>query len=164
MKKSSVITLIAAFSLPFLMTACNQQGSAPAAAAEDDSPEGQAIGYRQGLMEAMSWKTVRLRGMASGDQPMDEAVFKKDAHDIAALAGMIAEGFIPNSAKEGSAALPEIWMNFEDFTKKAAELQTGMQGVADAADQNGVEAAKGMVQAAATCGNCHRPYRRRAAE
>jgi cytochrome c556 len=42
------------------------------------------------------------------------------------------------------------------------ELQTAAESLASAAQQNGFEAAKGMVQAVGqTCGGCHRPYRRR---
>jgi cytochrome c556 len=52
-----------------------------------------------------------------------------------------------------------------DFQQKAADLQSAAQALADAATQNGFEAAKGMVQAVGTsCGACHRPYRRRQEE
>jgi cytochrome c556 len=78
---------------------------------------------------------------------------------------MIVEGFIPNSAVEGSAALPEVWTNMADFQQKAADFQNAAQALADAANQNGFEAAKGMVQAVGqSCGGCHRPYRRRQEE
>jgi cytochrome c556 len=75
---------------------------------------------------------------------------------------MIPEGFIPNSAIEGSAALPEIWTNNADFQAKAMDLHTAAQALATAAQSQGFEAAKGMVQqVGGTCGGCHRPYRRR---
>ena len=55
--------------------------------------------------------------------------------------------------------------NDPDFEKKAADLQTAATALADAAQANGFEASKGMVAAVRqTCGGCHRPYRRRAAE
>jgi len=131
-------------------------------AAEDDTPEGQAIEYRQGLMEAISWKVAQLRGMAQGDIPVDQTAFLDDAQDVASLAGMIPEGFIPNSAKSSSAALPEIWMNFSDFEQKAMDLKSAAMSLAEAAQSNGFESAKGMVQAVGqACGGCHRPYRRR---
>ncbi len=113
-------------------------------------------------MDAVSWKVGKLNAMAMGEIPVDDMAAVKNARDAAALAGMMAEGFIPNSAKEGSAALPDIWMNFPDFEKKAADLQTAATALADAAQANGFEASKGMVAAVRqTCGGCHRPYRRR---
>ena len=164
MKKLSV-TLLGALLVPLLVVSCGQQApSTPTAAQaqQDESPEGRAFAYRKALMETIAYKVAAARAMAQGEAPVDEAAFAKHARDVASLAGMISEGFIPNSAVEGSAALPEIWMNFADFQQKATDLQTAAQSLADAATANGFEAAKGMVQAVGqTCGGCHRPYRRR---
>ena len=145
-----------------LLAACGGGGSQ---AAVDESPEGQAITFRQANMEAIAYKVGRLRGMAMGEIPVDEAAFAKGASDVATLAGMIVEGFVPNSAKPSSAALPEVWTNMADFQQKAADLQNAAQSLATAASGQGFEAAKGMVQAVGqTCGGCHRPYRRRQEE
>ena len=104
----------------------------------------------------------KLRAMAMGEIPVDDMAAVKGARDVAVLAGMLPEGFIPNSAVKGSAALPEIWTNFPDFEQKAKDLQTAATALADAAQANGFEASKGMVQAVGqSCGGCHRPYRRR---
>jgi len=145
--------------------ACSQSGSGggQAAAPEDDSPEYQAFEFRTGVMHAVSWKVGKLNGMAQGEIPVDDAAALKNARDVASLAGMMTEGFIPNSAVKGSAALPEVWTNFSDFTQKAADLQNAATALADAAQANGFESSKGMVKAVRdTCGGCHRPYRRRA--
>ena len=162
--KKLAVTLLGAVLVPMLVVSCGQQGSGGAggAAAEPDTPETAAFHYRDSLMKTIAWKVGKLRGMAQGEIPADEAAFKKHAHDVATLAGMITEGFIPNSAVQGSAALPEIWMNFADFTQKAADLENAAKALAEAADANGFEASKGMVQAVgSSCGACHRPYRRR---
>jgi cytochrome c556 len=144
------------------LAACGQQGATGAAAPVDDSPEYQAFQFRTGLMHALTWKVGKLRGMAQGDIPVDNTAALKNARDVAALAGMLADGFIPNSAVKGSGALPDIWKNFADFQQKATDLQTAATGLADAAQANGFEAAKGMVQAVGqSCGGCHRPYRKR---
>ena len=83
--------------------------------------------------------------------------------DVAALAGMLPEGFIPSSSATASNANPEVWTNMADFQQKAADLKTAADALAATAASQGFEAAKGMVQAAgSTCGACHRPYRRRA--
>ena len=157
---SSKLALLGALLASMFVIACSQQ--APSGAAVDDSPEAEAFRYRQGLMRGVAWKMGQLRGMATGDVPVDEAVFKKAANDLVTLAGMIPEGFIPNSAVEGSAALPEVWTNWSDFTQKATEFQAGVQGLADAANTSGFAAAQGLVQGVGqSCGGCHRPYRRR---
>jgi cytochrome c556 len=157
---SRKVSLLGGLLVPLLVVSCGQPGGSGASA--DDSPEAAAYHYREGLMTAMSWKVARLRAMAEGEIQVDEAAFAKGARDVATLAGMITEGFIPNSAVEGSEALPEIWTNWNDFTQKAADLQNAAQALADAAAQNGFEAAKDMVQGVGQgCGGCHRPYRRR---
>ncbi len=159
--KKLAVKLLGVVVVPLLVVSCGS--GAPSA--QEDTPEMAAFHFREGLMTAIQWKVARLRGMAQGEIPANDATFTKDAHDVATLAGMIPEGFIPNSAVPGSAALPEIWMNMDDFHQKAMDLQTAAQALADAASQNGFEAAKGMVQAVGqACGGCHRPYRRRQEE
>lgn len=129
-----------------------------------DTPEGAAFTFRTSLMETIAWKMTQVGGMADGEIPVDEEAFRKHTSDVAALAGMVPDGFIPNSAIEGSAALPDIWTNMADFQAKAADFQNAAQALATTAQQSGFEAAKGMVQAVRqTCGGCHRPYRQRAA-
>jgi cytochrome c556 len=113
-------------------------------------------------MNTIAYKVAQVRGMEQGEIPVDDATAVKHARDIATLAGMLPEGFIPNSAVEGSAALPEVWTNMADFQQKAADLQNAAQALADAAAASGFEASKGLVQAVSGgCGGCHRPYRRR---
>jgi cytochrome c556 len=158
MKK--LATLIGASLISLLLASC---GGGTASAPADDTPEGQAFSYRQAVMRGLAYKVGQARAMAQGEIPADNAAFAKHANDVAALAGMVTEGFIPNSAVAGSAALPEIWTNMPDFQMKAADLQNAATALATAASQQGFEAAKGMVQAVGqSCGGCHRPYRQRA--
>jgi len=160
-RNSAKIALLACFVLP--LAACGQQGGGGGANAQaDDSPEYQAFEFRDGAMHALAWKVGKLRAMAQGDIPVDNAVALKNARDTAALAGMLTDGFIPNSIVKGSLALPDIWKNFADFQQKATDLQMAASALADATQANGFEAAKGMVQAVGqSCGGCHRPYRKR---
>jgi cytochrome c556 len=160
--KKLVATLLGV-SLVSLLAACG--GGGPAAPAVPDTPEGRAFAFRTGLMNAIQWKLTQIGNMAEGEIPADDAAFRKHASDLAALSGMITEGFIPNSAIEGSGALPEVWTNNADFQAKGRDFQNAAQALATAAQQSGFEGAKGMVGAVRqTCGGCHRPYRRRAAE
>jgi cytochrome c556 len=157
MKK--LATVLGASLVSSLLVACGGGGTGTPA---DETPESAAFQYRRSVMQSIAYKVGQVRGMAQGEIPVNEAAFAKHASDVATLAGMIVEGFIPNSAVEGSAALPEVWTNTSDFQAKAADLQNAAQSLATAASQNGFESAKGMVQAVGqTCGGCHRPYRRR---
>ena len=160
-RNSAKIALLSCFLLT--LTACGQQGAGGGANAQaDDSPEFQAFQFRDGVMHGLAWKVGKLRAMAQGEIPVDNAVALKDAKDTAALAGMLTDGFIPNSIVKGSLALPDIWKNFSDFQQKANDLQMAATALADATQANGFEAAKGMVQAVGqSCGGCHRPFRKR---
>ncbi|HJR70698.1 MAG TPA: cytochrome c [Gammaproteobacteria bacterium] len=156
--KKIVATLLGVSVIAFLAASCG----GTTAEAPPDTPEFAAFQYRTSLMNTIAYKVAQVRGMEQGEIPVDEATAVKHARDIATLAGMIPEGFIPNSAVEGSAALPDVWTNMADFQQKAADLQSAAQALADAAAANGFEASKGMVQAVSGgCGGCHRPYRRR---
>jgi len=156
------LRLLGATLVPLFLISCGGSGTPAASAPAEETPESAAFAYRSAVMNSIAYKVAQARGMAMGEIPVDEAAFQKHARDVAALAGMIVEGFIPNSAVEGSAALPDVWTNMADFEQKATDLQTAAQSLADAAAANGFEAAKGMVQAVGqTCGGCHRPYRRR---
>jgi cytochrome c556 len=141
------------------LASCGGGGAAPV----DDSPEGQAVQFRQSVMRSLGYKVAAVRAMAAGEVTADEAKFRKDTADVAALAGMLPEGFTPNTSSADSNAKPEVWTNMADFQQKAADLKNAADALAAAAASQGFEAAKGMVQAAgATCGACHRPYRSRA--
>src|SRR5262245_53204385 len=91
---SRKLALLGGLLVPMLIASCSQQASAPVV---DESPEGVAFQYRQGLMRAVSYKMAHLNDMAEGKVTADAADFTKSARDLAALGGMLTEGFIPNS-------------------------------------------------------------------
>jgi cytochrome c556 len=122
--RSHKLALLGALLLPLFVASCGGGGGA---ATEDDSPEANAFRFRDGVMHAVSWKMTRIGGMASGEIPANNEQFTKDARDLAALAGMLTDGFIPNSIVKGSIALPEIWTNWSDFKRRPA-LQDGARG------------------------------------
>jgi len=156
--KKLVATLLGV-SFVSLLASCGGGGTAQAPV--DDSPEGQAFQYRRAVMQSIAYKVGQIRGIAQGEIAGDQATFVKHANDVAVLGAMIPEGFIPNSAVAGSAALPEVWTNIADFQAKSMALANAAQALATAAQSN-FESAKGMVQSVGgTCGDCHRPYRRR---
>ena len=146
---------------------CSQEGGggAGAPAADEESAEFAAMEYRHGLMHVLAFKVGVLRDMAEGTIDADASVFAESAADLAAAAGMITEGFIPNSDTEsltGSAALPGIWEDFNDFVQKAADLEEAAQDVADQAAVRGFTVgAESADPIGPACGGCHRVYRQR---
>lgn len=160
MKTPSIkLTTLGAMLSVLALAACGGGGGA---GAEDDSPEAQAFRYRQAVMRVVARKMGPMGAMARGDAPVDDAAFRKNAADLAVMAGMITEGFMPEGSPAGSAALPEIWTNWDDFNQKAADLQAAADALAMATASGGFEAGQSLVQSTAgTCGGCHRAYRRR---
>lgn len=150
-------TLGALLSLVFL-AACGGGGSA----ADADTPEAEAFRYRQAVMRVLENKMALLGTMARGEAEVDEAQFRKAASDLAVLSGMIVEGFMPEGAIPGSAALPETWSNWDDFVSKANDLEQAADSLAAAVESGGFEGGQSLVQSTAgNCGSCHRAYRRR---
>jgi cytochrome c556 len=148
------LSLLCAVAAPFVLVACG------GGAEMDDSPEADAVRYRQGVMRAIEWKVIELRAMADGDTAVDEAQFKESSHELAALATMITEGFGPGTDIAGSAAKPEVWSMWDEFVAEAGEFDELTQSFAATAEQSGFEAAKAMAaQVGQSCRGCHSPYR-----
>jgi cytochrome c556 len=148
--------ITAVVSAGLLVGACGGGG----AGTEDDSPEGRAYMYRHAVMELVAANNAILGGMARGEVPDDQARFTRAANNLAALAGMLTEGFEQEGIAAGSRALPEIWTNMSDFDQKAADFRNAAQGVAAAANGGNFEQAKMLAGGIGmTCGGCHRPYR-----
>jgi cytochrome c556 len=167
MKIRSALSLVGAVCSLVMLSACGQ-GGAPAggaAAVDPETPEGRAFLFRQAVMRVAAGKSATVGAMARGEVPVDEAAFAKAVNDLNAVAGMMAEGFMPQGAPEGSRALPEIWTNWADFEAKAMALTTATQALADATRTGGFAAASPMVQSTVqNCGGCHRTYRMRTEE
>jgi cytochrome c556 len=158
---SRKLALIAALFGTLLVAGCGQTGGGE----EEDTPEANAFRYREGLMTVIAAKMAPIGAMARGEMPVDEQTFVEYTNDLAALSNMVSEGFETEGIASGSASLPEIWTNMDDFQQKLEEFQQSAEGLAEAANNGGFEAARGLVQGTAgTCGGCHRSYRRRAEE
>lgn len=140
-----------------VVAACGGSGGAPEL---DDSPEAEAFRYRSAVMEIAAYKAVRIGGMHREEIPLDEDVFVDSTQDLAAVSAMMLEGFMPEGAVGPSRAMPEVWENWSDFEQKAQAFQDAVEMLATTAEQEGFEAARGLVQPMlGTCGDCHRAYR-----
>ena len=147
---------------------CGQAPPGDAAANLDtETAEYAAMEYRHGLMHVIAFKAGKVRGMADGEIPVDEAVFVQSAIDLAAAAKMLDDAFPEGtdsvSLPGASNALPEIWSDWDAFVERRTALQTVSQTVAAQAQAGGFAAAQTAAaeQIGPSCGGCHRPYRQR---
>lgn len=148
MKKITIAAVV--IGATFLSSMAISQGG------EQKSPEEMAYKYRDSVFHALEWKSGQLgAAKASGDA----AAFKGHATDMASLASMITEGFIPNSMIEGSLAKKEIWENWEKFEGLAADLEKG--ALALAADGYDMADFDPRTFGRTSCGGCHREYKAR---
>ena len=152
----SKIVAVAAVSGLVLTAGCGGGGQAEL----EDTPEAAAFLFRQAVMRVTANKMLTISGMARGEIPVDEAVFTKAANDVATMAGMATEGFMPQGIPNGSRAEPTIWEDWSDFEERARNFQDAAQAVAEAAESGGFDAAQSLVRPLQdTCGACHSTYR-----
>ncbi|MDH3418444.1 MAG: cytochrome c [Gammaproteobacteria bacterium] len=160
--KTEIHRLVAVAAVAFTLSACGQGGGG--AGVDTDTPEYRAMAYRQALMRVIAFKAGRVRGMADGNIPVDEAEFARSAAELATLAGMIEDGLAAGSDSDslpGSAALPAIWSDLADVRQRAADLRTAAETVASQARAGGFQAAQvaASENIGPACGGCHRSYR-----
>jgi cytochrome c556 len=112
--------------------------------------------YRDGLFNTIDFKRGK---MIEAKMQGNQSAFKKNAADIATLAGLITDGFqIKGNIYENSLALPAIWEDFDNFTDKAANLQNTAQALANSGDMDALDPRK---FGSGTCGACHRDHKKR---
>lgn len=135
-----------------------------ALAQDAESPFGEAVEARKGLMLQMATDLGKMGAMAKGEAPYDAAIATKAAANVAAVASVISMDQFPAGSEvdktPDSFALPEIWTNEADFVTRIATLNqaaVAMQSVAG----TDVEALKGgMATLGEACGGCHKVYRK----
>lgn len=139
--------VIAALIAPILLATA-------AFAADPTQPE--AI-ERAKLMKEVGLNSKILGEMASGKTPYDAAAAEAAKAVLIESAGKIDTVFATQGAEDPvSEALPVIWTNWEDFTRKAA----GFGQAASALDTSSAETIKvGMGAIGGACKACHSVYR-----
>jgi cytochrome c556 len=162
--KYEIYRLAALAAVALTLSACGQAPEGGGDTAEMDTPEYRAMVYRQSLMRVIGFKAGRVRGMADGNIPVDEAEFARSAAELATLAGMIEDGMAAGSDSDSiaaSAALPAAWTDAADFTQRVANLRMAAETVASQAQAGGFQAAQTAASEdiGPTCGGCHRSYR-----
>ncbi len=140
----------------------------PLAVAAQAKPE-DAIRARQSLMRVIGMNFGPIGRMASGDAPMDKAVFQANAARIEAIWAMNpAQYFVKGSDRPvaGSKvatftdAKPEIWSQPDKFkasVERATKNVTALGQAARSGDEAAMKAAVGEL--AKSCKACHDDFR-----
>lgn len=135
--------------------------SANVAIAEEEGSFEKEIEYRQGVMNVLGWNTKAIGNMLKGKTEYDAEKVKVHARDIASAASLdLLPGFPEDSESEDSAAMTEIWMDFEDFEQKLADFRKAADEI-NAAAQSGDQASVGnsMKSLGKSCKSCHKKYK-----
>ena len=133
---------------------------AAGAALADVSP---AVEARQGQFKLFAFNLGPMVQMAQGNIDYDAAVAETAAANLAALVSVDQGRLWPegsdNETIEGTRALPEIWMDLEDFATKFADLQDSVANL-DGAAGTDLDALRGTLgPVGAACSACHEDYR-----
>jgi len=146
-----------------LVTACLCVGVTAAGAAPEveNGDVARAIEYRQAVMTVIGWNMKPMGAMMKQKQPYDQAAFAAHAADLAAAAKLdLLAGFPMDSEGDDSDALPDIWLDFEDFKQKYKDLQTASSDLEQAAGSGDMAKIKPAFEALGkTCKACHRAYK-----
>lgn len=119
------------------------------------------IEYRQAVMTIFAWNTKPMGAMLKGKQPFEAESFSQHAKDLEAAASLdLLAGFPEDSDAGETDALADIWLNFDDFKQKFANLRKAsdeLNKAASGSDQAAIKTAFGEVGKA--CKACHRAYK-----
>jgi cytochrome c556 len=126
--------------------------------------EEQAIKYRQSVYKVILWNFGPMAGMAQGKVPYDATDFAKRAQRVATMAPMLLEGYPPGSGTGApTRAKPEIWDNFDEFSKLMHAMEDKAAALAEVAKEGNLEKSRAAVgELGDACKACHDKYRAKA--
>jgi cytochrome c556 len=120
-----------------------------------------AVEYRQGVMNVFSWNMKAMGGMMKGEVPFDQKVFATHAGDLAAASTLnLLPGFPEDSESDESDALPEIWMEFDDFEKKYQNLGRATKALSEnSLSDDKAALGQALKEVGKACKACHKKYK-----
>lgn len=118
-----------------------------------------AVKARMDAMSGIGAATKVLGDMAKGTTPFNQDAAQSAAAEIAALAKETPVLFKDPEEDAMSEALPAIWQNFDDFSKKAAAMESAAQSASQSITDLATLRA-GLGQIGQTCKACHSDYRK----
>ncbi|KGJ05398.1 Cytochrome c556 [Paracoccus halophilus] len=135
----------------------------PLAAIAQDDPIRNTIEARQGFYKMLAINMGTLAGMAKGDIEYDETGASLAAANIEALAGYdLPSLFLEGSASgevDGTAALPDIWEDMDDFRAKFDGLREAAAGASTAVTGGAGNVGPVVGKLGGACKACHDDYR-----
>jgi len=120
------------------------------ASADDQS----VVEYRQQIMKTLSEQTAALGKILSGAIPDTNAVAHMET--LALTASTALKAFEPKVP--GGEARPEVWTNWDDFSKRMKKFADTSAQMSKAAQEDGKDAGLAYVIEALSCKGCHDTY------
>ena len=125
---------------------------APLAVRADDQD---AVDYRKHIMNGIDQQAAAISMIVAKKAPVDH--FATHAKTLAISTGMAKKAFEPKM--EGGDSKPQVWANWDDFSKRMDALVAASDDLAKTAASGSVAASGAKLQAVmATCKGCHDQY------
>ena len=132
----------------------------PLVAAVAHADDEDTIAYRKHIMKTLDEQTAAIGMIFSGVIPDTNLQLHLDA--IASAAAMGLSAFEPNVP--GGDAKPEVWSNWEDFSKRMNEFAEKTANMAKVAREQGTDHAAELAVDALDCKGCHKVYNSKRAD
>lgn len=113
------------------------------------------IDYRELIMKQLDAESEALGMMVSGQIPPDSLAL--EAKSIANAAKAALKAFEPKVP--GGEAKPEVWSNWDDFSKRMQAFAQGSEELAKVAETGNVAKVTELMITALPCKECHDTYR-----
>ena len=110
--------------------------------------------YRSHVMKTLGEQFAALNQIAKGKAPAGDVAAQAEVLSI--TAGIAKVAFTPNVP--GGKAKPEVWANWDDFSKRLDEMAAAAADLAKTAKQGGVAAVTPKLSSL-SCKGCHDVYR-----
>ena len=120
-----------------------------------------ATGIVKKRMETMKDASLimkELGAMVKGEVVFDAATVARRGVDLKSHAAGIPAHFPTGSIYGPSEALPQIWEDFERFSRMASDLESAAAMLSGITQPTGLPAA--LVAAGETCKSCHKDFRK----
>jgi cytochrome c556 len=124
-----------------------------------------AITARRAVYRVIALNFGPLGAMAKGDIPFNAEVFKTNSARMASVSTMPLQDYFPEGSDEDAGdvktrAMPEIWLDQEDFDQKLEKMRQEVAKLAKVAQSGDEGAMKAQVGATGkSCKSCHDDYR-----
>jgi cytochrome c556 len=113
------------------------------------------IDYRELIMKQLDAESEALGMMVSGQIPPDSLAL--EAKSIANAAKAALKAFEPKVP--GGEAKPEVWSNWDDFSKRMQAFARNSEEMAKVAETGNVAKVTELMITALPCKECHDSYR-----